>query len=183
MEFAQAWAVTGRGKDAPWKSPKADFSTELGNPAEGAGFPLSHAREPKPGESLIIPGLKMGGRSSEHAWDNVSELTRLIDVRHFLAHLRIGVVPYCFTSSTLAVLGPSVFPVVRGYRGERAHPLRVQPRGCGAVFCALSTFTRTSARKIHVGSELADVVGVPDHVQLESRLLLQKFCNFLESRV
>jgi len=42
MEFAQAWAVTGRGKDAPWKSPKADFSTELGNPAEGAGFPLSH---------------------------------------------------------------------------------------------------------------------------------------------
>lgn len=42
MEFAKAWAVTGRGKDAPWKSPTEDFSTELGNPAEGAGFPLSH---------------------------------------------------------------------------------------------------------------------------------------------
>ena len=45
MEFAQAWAVTGRGKDAQWKSPTADFSTELGNPAEGAGFPLSHRRD------------------------------------------------------------------------------------------------------------------------------------------
>jgi hypothetical protein len=31
------------GKDAPWKSPKADFSTALGNPANRAGFPLSHS--------------------------------------------------------------------------------------------------------------------------------------------
>src|ERR1039458_6685045 len=31
------------GKDAPWKSPKADFSTALGNPAQNAGFPLSHS--------------------------------------------------------------------------------------------------------------------------------------------
>src|SRR5271165_337127 len=31
------------GKDAPWKSPKADFSTALGNPAQSAGFPLSHS--------------------------------------------------------------------------------------------------------------------------------------------
>jgi len=30
----------GCGKDAPWKSPKADFSTSLGNPAKNAGFPL-----------------------------------------------------------------------------------------------------------------------------------------------
>ena len=30
------------GKDAPWKSPNNDFSTALGNPAKGAGFPLSH---------------------------------------------------------------------------------------------------------------------------------------------
>ena len=30
----------GCGKDAPWKSPKADFPTELGNPAKNAGFPL-----------------------------------------------------------------------------------------------------------------------------------------------
>jgi hypothetical protein len=26
----------------PWKSPKADFPTALGNPAQSAGFPLSH---------------------------------------------------------------------------------------------------------------------------------------------
>ena len=30
----------GCGKDAPWKSPKADLSTSLGNPAKNAGFPL-----------------------------------------------------------------------------------------------------------------------------------------------
>ena len=34
----------GRGKDARWKSPKPGFSTELGNPAQSAGFPLSHTR-------------------------------------------------------------------------------------------------------------------------------------------
>ena len=34
----------GWGKDAPWESPQAGFSTELGNPAKGAGFPLSHTR-------------------------------------------------------------------------------------------------------------------------------------------
>src|ERR1035438_8918052 len=45
MEFAQAWAVSDRGKDAPWKSPTADFSTELGNPPEGPGFPLSQRRD------------------------------------------------------------------------------------------------------------------------------------------
>ena len=32
----------GGGKDAPWESRKAGFSTELGNPAQSAGFPLSH---------------------------------------------------------------------------------------------------------------------------------------------
>jgi hypothetical protein len=35
--------ATGCGKDARWKSPKADFPTSLGNPAKGAGFPLSHS--------------------------------------------------------------------------------------------------------------------------------------------
>jgi len=35
--------ATGCGKDARWKSPKADFPTSLGNPANGAGFPLSHS--------------------------------------------------------------------------------------------------------------------------------------------
>jgi len=34
----------GCGKDAPWKSLKAGFSTELGNPAKSAGFPLFHTR-------------------------------------------------------------------------------------------------------------------------------------------
>ena len=33
------------GKDAPWKSQKNDFSTALGNPAQGAGFPLSHRHD------------------------------------------------------------------------------------------------------------------------------------------
>ena len=45
MEFRTAWAATGDGKDAPWKSPKADFSTALGNPANSVGFPLSHRRD------------------------------------------------------------------------------------------------------------------------------------------
>src|SRR5229473_5325157 len=35
--------ATGYGKDARWKSPKADFPTSLGNPANRAGFPLSHS--------------------------------------------------------------------------------------------------------------------------------------------
>jgi hypothetical protein len=35
----------GCGKATPWKSPKADFSTALGNPAKNAGFPLSHTRD------------------------------------------------------------------------------------------------------------------------------------------
>jgi putative transposase len=49
-EFAAKMAsATGCGKDAPWKpwkTPKAEFSpvpTALGNPAENAGFPLSHS--------------------------------------------------------------------------------------------------------------------------------------------
>ena len=33
----------GCGKDAPWKSPKAGFSTPLGNLAQTARFPLSHS--------------------------------------------------------------------------------------------------------------------------------------------
>jgi hypothetical protein len=32
------------GKDAPWKSP-SDFPTSLGNPAQTAGFPLSHRHD------------------------------------------------------------------------------------------------------------------------------------------
>src|SRR5215472_8463064 len=36
----RAW---GCGKDARWKSQKTDFPTSLGNPANGAGFPLSHS--------------------------------------------------------------------------------------------------------------------------------------------
>ena len=43
--------ATGCGKDARRKSPKADFSTLLGNPVNRAGFPLSHS----PGDDGIIP--------------------------------------------------------------------------------------------------------------------------------
>ena len=35
--------ATGCGKDAGWKSHEADFPTPLGNPANCAGFPLSHS--------------------------------------------------------------------------------------------------------------------------------------------
>jgi len=35
--------ATGCGKDASWKSHKPDFPTSLGNPANPAGFPLSHS--------------------------------------------------------------------------------------------------------------------------------------------
>jgi transposase InsO family protein len=36
---------TGCGKDAPWKSPKPDFSTELAHRAKSARFALSHSRD------------------------------------------------------------------------------------------------------------------------------------------
>jgi putative transposase len=45
MEFLKSWAAKGCGKDAPWKSPTPDFSTALGNPANNAGFPLSHSHD------------------------------------------------------------------------------------------------------------------------------------------
>jgi hypothetical protein len=35
--------ATGCGKAARWKSHKPDFPTSLGNPANPAGFPLSHS--------------------------------------------------------------------------------------------------------------------------------------------
>jgi hypothetical protein len=35
--------ATGCGKDAGWKSQRTDFPTPLGNPANPAGFPLSHS--------------------------------------------------------------------------------------------------------------------------------------------
>jgi len=35
--------ATGRGKHAGWKSQRTDFPTPLGNPANPAGFPLSHS--------------------------------------------------------------------------------------------------------------------------------------------
>jgi hypothetical protein len=42
-EFAREMSgETGCGKGTAWKS-KISFSTPLGNPAEGAGFPLSHS--------------------------------------------------------------------------------------------------------------------------------------------
>jgi len=44
----------GCGKAAPWKSPKPDFSTELGNRAKNARFPLSHSRGDG-GSSVTFP--------------------------------------------------------------------------------------------------------------------------------
>src|ERR1039458_8648022 len=44
----------GYGKAAPWKSPKPDFSTELANPANCAGFALSHSRD-HGGSSVTFP--------------------------------------------------------------------------------------------------------------------------------
>jgi hypothetical protein len=37
LRLAEGW-----GKDAPWKSPKTGFPTELANPAQNPGFPLPH---------------------------------------------------------------------------------------------------------------------------------------------
>ena len=43
-QAAEKWrARRGCGKDAEWKSQKSDFPTPLGNPANPAGFPLSHS--------------------------------------------------------------------------------------------------------------------------------------------
>lgn len=44
---AQSGRRKGCGKDAPWKSPKADFSILLGNLAQTARFPLSHSHNDK----------------------------------------------------------------------------------------------------------------------------------------
>jgi putative transposase len=57
-EFAREMgAKKGCGKDAAWKS-KNNFSTPLGNPAERAGFPLSHSPD---SDGLNIPD--QGNRS------------------------------------------------------------------------------------------------------------------------
>ncbi len=51
-EFAaEIGGEQGCGKAAAWKSPKADFSPPLGNPANPAGFPLSHS----PGDDGLFP--------------------------------------------------------------------------------------------------------------------------------
>ena len=44
----------GCGKAARWKSPKADFSTELANRAKGVRFALSHSRDDG-GSSVTFP--------------------------------------------------------------------------------------------------------------------------------
>jgi len=50
----------GCGKAAPWKSPKPDFSTELGNRAKSARFPLSHS----PGDGGSPVTFPMSRRSA-----------------------------------------------------------------------------------------------------------------------
>jgi putative transposase len=42
----------GCGKDAPWKTLNNEFPTALGNPADGAGFPLSHSH----GDGISLSG-------------------------------------------------------------------------------------------------------------------------------
>jgi putative transposase len=74
-EFAKSWAATGYGKDAG-RSP-------LGKRFAFPTFPQprrrrersydSCVRELKPGESLIIPGLKMGGRSQKASYRSSAE--------------------------------------------------------------------------------------------------------------
>jgi hypothetical protein len=57
--------ATGCGKDAGWKSQKADFPTPLGNPANPAGFPLSHSPGGGYGRLKIeIPFLRKGDISN-----------------------------------------------------------------------------------------------------------------------
>jgi len=43
----------GCGKDAPWKTPKADFSTSLGNPAKKRGIPTFHTASTAAGYSFV----------------------------------------------------------------------------------------------------------------------------------
>jgi transposase InsO family protein len=50
----------GCGKAAPWKSPKPDFSTELGNRAKNTRFPLSHNR----GDGGSLVTFSMSRRST-----------------------------------------------------------------------------------------------------------------------
>jgi putative transposase len=60
-EFArEAGGETGCGKGAPWKT-KDRFSTPLGNPAEGAGFPLSHSHggDGSPSTASLHEGLEI----------------------------------------------------------------------------------------------------------------------------
>ena len=54
-EFAREMSgEKGCGKDTPWKT-KDGFSTPLGNPAKGAGFPLSHSPGDGGSSPIAIP--------------------------------------------------------------------------------------------------------------------------------
>jgi hypothetical protein len=69
-----------------------------------------------------------------------------------------------------AVLRSPCVAVVGSHWSERADALRVQTRSCDAVLCAQDFHYRvgTAVRQIQVSWKLADVVGVPDHMQLEA---------------
>src|ERR1019366_4128360 len=112
MEFAKAWAVTGRGKDAPWKSPKTDFPSALGNPAKCAGFPLFHrlggcGRLTKPDISLATKSGHFNLlRTLKHEVRDPASSQRLPGARHRLQALRPDAPP---TPATLPAYG-SVCP-------------------------------------------------------------------------
>src|SRR5205807_320337 len=85
----------GCGKDARWKSHKADFPTSLGNPANPAGFPLSHSpdrcwltmkpdisRATKSGHFNLLPTLQCGSTvrlySAAHPQASYSSLCKTL---------------------------------------------------------------------------------------------------------
>ena len=66
-EFAAAVRTEeGRGKDARWKTQNGEFPTALANPADGAGFPLSHrpGGDPSSSEELTTNQNRLGGEGS-----------------------------------------------------------------------------------------------------------------------
>jgi hypothetical protein len=62
---AQSGRRKGCGKDAEWKSPKAGFSTPLGNLAQTARFPLSHSHNNK--RSLVTYQMARRGALGLHS--------------------------------------------------------------------------------------------------------------------
>ena len=91
----QTAGATGRGKDAGWKSPKADFPTALGNPAKRAGFPLSH----RLGDGGLIkkPDISLATKSGHFNLLRTGRKRRVAKVRVRSLHANLG----CKTSEAV----------------------------------------------------------------------------------